>query len=114
MRTRRHGPRARGAAIPNRRWPTRPRTTVRGTPHDGAARLPLQLPAPLRRTDKPLAARTDRRTDPRLHRTADDLRPATPAPQRVHPADPPHPPLPAHPRGTPTGRVLHQDLHADP
>ena len=45
---------------------------------------------------------------------ADDLRPAAPAPQRVHPADPPHPTLRAHQRGTPTGRLLHQDLHADP
>ena len=58
-------------------------------------------------------ARADRRTDPRLHRAADDLRPPAPAPQRVHPADPPHPAPRAHPRGTPTGRLLHQDLHAD-
>ena len=40
-----------------------------------------------------------------------DLPAATP--QRVHPADPPHPTLRTHTRGTPTGRLLHQDLHAD-
>ena len=81
--------------------------------NDGAARLPVLLPAPVRRADEPHTARADRRADPRLRRAADDLRPPAPAPQRVHPADPPHPTLRAHQRGTPTGRLLHQDLHAD-
>jgi hypothetical protein len=31
----------------------------------------------------------------------------------VHPADPPHPAIPADQPGTPTGRLFHQDLHAD-
>ena len=82
--------------------------------NDGAARLPVQLPAPVHRADEPHSPRADRRADPRLRRAADDLRPPAPTPQRVHPADPPHPTLRADQRGTPTGRLLHQDLHADP
>ena len=73
------------------RWPTRPRTAVRRAPHDGAARLPVLLPAPVRRADEPHTARADRRADPRLQRAADDLRPAAPTPQRVHPAGSPAP-----------------------
>ena len=38
---------ARGAAI-HRRWPTRPRPALRRATHDGAARLPVLLPAPIR------------------------------------------------------------------
>jgi hypothetical protein len=96
-----------------RRWPTRPRPALRRSAHDGAARLPVLLPAPVRRPDEPLPARADRRAHPQLHRAADDLRPAAPTPQTVHPADPPHPAIRAHQRGTPTGRLSHQDLHAD-
>src|SRR5450755_2737356 len=92
----------------------RPRTPVRGPPNDGATGLPLQLPAPHRRADEPQSPRADRRADPRLRTAADDLRPPASTPQRVHPADPPHPALRADQRGTPTGRLLHQDLHADP
>ena len=66
-----------------------------------------------RRPDKPQSPRAHRRADPRLRAAADDLRPAAPTPQRVHPANPPHPPLRADQRGIPTGRLLHQDLHAD-
>ena len=81
--------------------------------HDGAARLPVLLPAPIRRPDEPLPARADRRAHPRLQPAADDLRPAALTPQRLDPADPPHPALRADQRGTPTGRLPHQDLHAD-
>src|SRR5450755_1833562 len=69
----------------------RPRTPVRGPPNDGATGLPLQLPAPHRRADEPQSPRADRRADPRLPAAADDLRPPASTPQRVHPADPPHP-----------------------
>ena len=33
---------------------------------------------------------------------------AAPTPQRIHPADPPLTPIPAHQRGTQAGRLLHQ------
>src|ERR1035438_8361097 len=112
MRTRRHAPRARGAAIQTR-WPTRPRPAVRRTQNDGATRLPVLLPTPVRRPDEPYTARADRRADPRLRTAADDLRPTASTPQRVHPADPALSALPPDQRGTPTGRLLHQDLHAD-
>jgi hypothetical protein len=62
----------------------RPGTAVRRAAHAGAARLPVLLPAPVRGADEPLPARADRRTHPRLHRQADDLRPTPPTPQRIH------------------------------
>ena len=76
--------------------PTRPRLALRRAAHNGAARLPVLLPAHLRRTDEPLTTRTDRRAHPRLWPAPDDLRPAPPQTQRIHPAHPPHPALPAH------------------
>src|ERR1035437_6910893 len=112
MRARRHDARARGAAIHPRR-PTRTRPTIRRAAHDGAARLRVLLPAPVRRHHEPQPARADRRTDPGIRRAADDLRPAASAPQRFHPAHPPQPTLRADQRGIPTGRLLHQDLHAN-
>ncbi len=49
--------------------------------------------APVRWADQPHPARAGCRTDPRLQRAANDLRPQAPATQRVHPADPQHPTL---------------------
>ena len=95
MRARRHDARARGAAVHPRR-PTRPRTALRRTAHDGAARLPVLLRAPVRRTDQPQPARADRRTDPGLRRAPDDLRPAPPTPQRPDPPHRTHPHIRAH------------------
>ncbi|MGO9900170.1 MAG: hypothetical protein ACLP0J_10865 [Solirubrobacteraceae bacterium] len=68
----------------------------------------------VRRIDEQEPARADRRPDHRLQRQTDDLRPTASTTQGVHPADPPHPALRADQRGTTTGRLLHQDLHAHP